>query len=32
VAKKLGDSRPLNQILATCVGGALEVLKPEVAE
>jgi signal recognition particle receptor subunit beta len=30
VAKKLGDSRPLNQILATCVGGALEVLKPEV--
>jgi signal recognition particle receptor subunit beta len=29
VAKKLGDSRPLSQILATCVGGALDVLKPE---
>lgn len=29
VAKKLGDDRPLSQILATCVGGALDVLKPE---
>lgn len=29
VAEKLGDSRPLEQILATCVGGALHVLKPE---
>ncbi|HEY6077536.1 MAG TPA: gliding motility protein [Polyangiaceae bacterium] len=30
VAKKLGDPRPLSQILGACVGGALEVLKPEV--
>lgn len=29
VAKKLGDSRPLREILGTCVGGALDVLKPE---
>jgi signal recognition particle receptor subunit beta len=29
VAKKLGDARPLSQILGTCVGGALDVLKPE---
>jgi signal recognition particle receptor subunit beta len=29
VAKKLGDARPLPQILAACVGGALDVLKPE---
>jgi signal recognition particle receptor subunit beta len=29
VAKKLGDARPLPEILATCVGGALDVLKPE---
>lgn len=29
VAKKLGDPRPLPQILGTCVGGALDVLKPE---
>jgi hypothetical protein len=29
VAQKLGDARPLSQILATCVGGALDVLKPE---
>lgn len=31
VAHKLGDSRPLGEILATCVGGALEVLRPEAA-
>jgi mutual gliding-motility protein MglA len=30
VAKKLGDTRPLPEILGTCVGGALDVLKPEV--
>jgi signal recognition particle receptor subunit beta len=30
VAQKLGDKRPLQQILGTCVGGALDVLKPEV--
>lgn len=29
VAAKLGDPRPLETILATCVGGALEVLRPE---
>lgn len=29
VAQKLGDKRPLPQILGTCVGGALDVLKPE---
>src|SRR5688500_4730945 len=29
VAKKLGDPRPLQQILGACVGGALDVLKPE---
>jgi hypothetical protein len=29
VAQKLGDKRPLRQILGTCVGGALDVLKPE---
>jgi signal recognition particle receptor subunit beta len=29
VAKKLGDARPLSQILGMCVGGALDVLKPE---
>ena len=29
VAKKLGDARPLREILGTCVGGALDVLKPE---
>lgn len=31
VAKKLGDPRPLPQILGACVGGALEVLRPEAA-
>ena len=30
VAQKLGDKRPLPQILGACVGGALDVLKPEV--
>jgi signal recognition particle receptor subunit beta len=29
VANKLGDARPLSDILGACVGGALEVLKPE---
>ena len=29
VAKKLGDPRPLPEILGACVGGALDVLKPE---
>jgi len=29
VANKLGDKRPLQQILGACVGGALDVLKPE---
>ncbi len=29
VAQKLGDNRPLPEILGTCVGGALDVLKPE---
>jgi mutual gliding-motility protein MglA len=29
VAKKLGDARPLSEILGACVGGALDVLKPE---
>ena len=29
VAQKLGDKRPLKQILGACVGGALDVLKPE---
>ncbi|MCC6217241.1 MAG: gliding motility protein [Polyangiaceae bacterium] len=29
VAAKLGDTRSLEAILATCVGGALEVLRPE---
>jgi len=29
VARKLGDQRPLEQILGTCVGGALDVLRPE---
>jgi signal recognition particle receptor subunit beta len=32
VAKKLGDARPLKEILATCVGGALDVLKPEAGQ
>jgi signal recognition particle receptor subunit beta len=31
VAKSLGDERPLSELLATCVGGALEVLRPEEA-
>lgn len=30
VVKHLGDERPLNEILSTCVGGALQVLRPEV--
>jgi mutual gliding-motility protein MglA len=29
VALKLGDPRPMSQILAACVGGALDVLAPE---
>jgi hypothetical protein len=29
VARKLGNARPLSEILGACVGGALEVLKPE---
>lgn len=31
VASKLGDSRSLPEILGTCVGGALDVLRPEAA-
>jgi signal recognition particle receptor subunit beta len=31
VAKKLGDSRPTSEILATCVGGAQNILSPEAA-
>ena len=31
VAAKLGDARPISQILSTCVGGALEVLSPEAS-
>lgn len=31
VASKLGDHRPLPEILAACVGGALDVLRPEAA-
>lgn len=29
VAAKLGDRRPVSEILGCCVGGALEVLRPE---
>jgi signal recognition particle receptor subunit beta len=29
VAVKLGDSRPVSEILGACVGGALDVLRPE---
>lgn len=29
VARKLGDTRSVSEILATCVGGALDVLRPE---
>jgi mutual gliding-motility protein MglA len=29
VAEKLGQRRPLSEILRSCVGGALDVLKPE---
>jgi signal recognition particle receptor subunit beta len=29
VANKLGDKRPISEILGSCVGGALEVLRPE---
>jgi hypothetical protein len=29
VAQKLGDKRQLQEILGACVGGALDVLKPE---
>jgi DNA polymerase-3 subunit gamma/tau len=29
VADKLGDSRPVSEILGACVGGALDVLRPE---
>jgi signal recognition particle receptor subunit beta len=31
VACNLGDARPVAEILAACVGGALEVLRPEAA-
>jgi signal recognition particle receptor subunit beta len=31
VAEKLGERRPVPDVLATCVGGALDVLKPEEA-
>lgn len=31
VASKLGDKRPLAEILGACVGGALEVLRPEAS-
>jgi mutual gliding-motility protein MglA len=31
VALKLGDPRPMPQILSACVGGALDVLRPEAA-
>ena len=31
VAANLGDPRPVERILAACVGGALDVLRPEVA-
>jgi signal recognition particle receptor subunit beta len=31
VASKLGDRRPLSEILAACVGGALDVLRPEAS-
>ena len=31
VAKHLGDNRSLPELLATCAGGALEVLRPEAA-
>jgi signal recognition particle receptor subunit beta len=32
VAQKLGDKRPLSEILGACVGGALDVLKPEAGQ
>jgi signal recognition particle receptor subunit beta len=31
VAAKLGHPKPVSEILATCVGGALDVLRPEAA-
>ena len=31
VAKKLGEKRPVEELLATCVGGALDVLSPEAS-
>jgi hypothetical protein len=31
VAHKLGESRSLSEIVGTCVGGAVEVLRPEAA-
>jgi len=31
VARKLGNERSVSEILGTCVGGALEVLRPEAA-
>ncbi len=31
VARQLGDTRPVDDILACCVGGALDVLSPEEA-
>jgi signal recognition particle receptor subunit beta len=31
VARKLGDPRPVGEILDVCVGGALDVLRPEAA-
>lgn len=30
VAVQLGDQRPIKELLSTCVGGALDVLRPEV--
>jgi hypothetical protein len=29
IAKKLGEQREVPELLAACVGGALEVLRPE---
>ena len=31
VAEKLGESRPVTEILGACVGGALDVLRPEAS-
>ncbi len=32
VAKKLGDTRPLSEVLGACVGGALDVLRAEAGQ